>query len=318
MVKAWVVSNGDISIKEISVGEPKSDEVVVEQKIIGVNNLDLLQKKGAMESGDSNIIGCEAFGTIVDLGSNVEEFEVGDRVAYCTSVGGAFSEKRIINHKLLVHVPNYIEDDAVVALLMKAMTAHMLLRRTFFVTKNNSVLVHNASGGLGQLICTMGQHYEAKIIAVASGNEDKSALEKIGVKHIIDKSESSLEEQVKEFTDGEGANLVIDHAGSDTFKKSVNCVSGFGLIINMMDSYGTNSEFNLSSLFEKSAFITCPNTFIYKQDRAELLLSANEVFALTQKGIIKPNISASFGFSEADKALEAFENGSRGQVIIRV
>lgn len=318
MVKAWIVDNKDLIQKDISIGTPGDGEVLVRHKNIGVNNLDILQKNGLLGVGDSKVVGCEAFGIVEALGNNVEEFEVGDRVAYCTAIGGAFAEKRIINHNLLVPVPDYIEDQVVAALLLKAMTAHMLLRRTFFVTKNNSALVHDASSGFGQILCVLGQHYEAKVIAVVSGEDQRVYLENIGVKNIIDLESSNLVEKVKEITDGEGANIIFDHVGSSTFSKSVDCLSGFGLIVNMMDSFGSESNFDLNKLFQRSAFITSPNTFIYKQDRAELLLSANEVFALEQKKVIKSNITNVYKFAEAKKAIEKFENGTMGQIIIEV
>jgi NADPH2:quinone reductase len=318
MVKAWVSDNKGLVLKDIAVSVPQPDEVVIKHKTIGVNNLDILQKDGLMEIGETRIIGCEAFGVVESVGSNVEEFQEGDRVAYCTSMGGSFSEKRVINHKLLVPVPDYIEDDVVSALLLKAMTAHMLLRRTFFVTENSSVLVHDASSGLGQLICVLGQHYEAKVIAVVSGIEQREYMDSLGIKNIIDSKSSNFVEKVNEITGGEGANLIFDYVGSNTFSKSVECVSGFGLIVNMMDSYGEESNFDLNKLFKKSAFITGPNTFIYKQDRAELLLSTNEVFALAQKKVINPNICKIYPFADAKKAIEEFTKGVMGQIIIKI
>jgi NADPH:quinone reductase len=318
MVKAWVSDNKGLVLKHIAVSVPQPDEVVIKHKTIGVNNLDILQKEGLMAAGAQSIIGCEAFGVVESVGSNVAEFQEGDRVAYCTSLGGAFSEARVINHNLVVPVPDYIEGNVVAALLLKAMTAHMLLRRTFFVTKNSSILVHDASSGLGQLICVLGQHYEAKVIAVVSGIEQREYLDSLGIKNIIDCKSSNFVEKVNKITDGEGANLIFDHAGSKTFSKSVECISGFGLIVNMMDSYGEESNFDLNKLFEKSAFITGPNTFIYKQDRAELLLSANEVFALAQKKIIKPNICKSYQFEDSRNAIEEFTKGVMGQIVIKV
>lgn len=318
MVKAWIADNKDLVLKDISVGVPGPGEVVLRHKTIGLNNLDILQRDGLLASSSLKVIGCEAFGVIESIGAGVEEFEVGDRVAYCTSLGGAFSEKRVINHNLLVPVPDYIADRDVSALLLKAMTAHTILRRTFFVTKNNSVLVGDASGGLGQLLCVLGQHYEAKVIALASGVEEREYLETLGIKNIVDSKSSDIPGKVGELTDNEGANLIIDYYGSDTFSKSIECVSGFGLIVNMMDSFGKKSEFDLSKLFQKSAFITSPNTFIYKYDRAELLLSANEVFALTHKNVIKSRICNSYKFSDAKKAVEEFEKGPMGQIIIEV
>ena len=322
MVQSWIMDDigmGSLKLKDQSIKKPSGGEVLVKQKTIGINKMDLLQIDGAYKMSLPGVVGCEACGVVEEVGSDIIEFKKGDRVAYATSPGGAYAEMRNIDRKFLVPVPDYIGDEDVSALLMKGMTAHMLLRRTFFANKDNTLLIHNASSGLGQIMCALAKHYEAKVIATVSGDSRKKLVERLKVDKVIDIKSDNLKEQVIEFTKGAGVHAAFDYFGSSTFAQSLACLSYFGLIVNMIDSYGKVSDFDISKLFRKSNFMTSPSLFVYKRDRAELLLSSNEVFALKQKKKINSNIVKKYKFTEAKEALSDLKSGSmEGQGIILV
>ena len=322
MVNAWVIekfgSVEELKIQDRPISKPKNNEVLLRQKAIGINVVDILQRQGRSKLDLPGVIGCEACGIVEEVGSDVVEFKKGDRVAYGTTSSGAYADTRIIDRKFLIPMPDYIKDEQAAAMLTKGMTAHMLLRRTFFVTKNNTVLVHNAVSGLGQLICVMAKHYGAKVIASFEGGEEsKKVVKNLGVDEIIDLQEHDLQEKVDNFTKKNGVHAVFDFFGSKTFASSVECLSDFGLLVNLIDSYGEPASFDIGKLFRKSTFVTSPDLSVYKKDRGELLLSGNEVFALMQQKVIKPNIYKTYKFSEMREAHADLEkNQVLGQSIV--
>jgi NADPH2:quinone reductase len=322
MVQSWVMDDigvNSLKLKDHPIKKPIGNEVLIKQNTIGVNKIDLLQVDGSYKMSLPAIIGCEACGVVEEVGPDVIEFKKGDRVAYATSPGGAYVEMRNIVNKFLVPVPDYIADEDASAILMKGMTAHMLLRRTFFANKDNTLLIHNASSGFGQIMCTLAKYYESKVIATVSGESNKKLVEKLNVDKVIDIKEENLKDMVIDFTKGAGVHAAFDYFGSATFSQSLACLSYFGLLVNMIDSYGRVSNVDISKLFRRSNFMTSPSLFVYKKDRAELLLSSNEIFALKQKKKIHSNIVKKYKFTEVKEAHSDFRSGyMAGQGVILV
>ena len=178
------------------------------------------------------------------------------------------------------------------------MTAHLLLRRTFFVRKNNTVLIHAAAGGVGQLLCILAKHYEANVIAVVGSDEKAKIVKNLGVDHVIDTSKEDFLARVNEITKNQGVAAVYDSVGKDTFDKSLECVGYFGLLAYYGQSSGPAPLLDIDKLLEKGKFVTRPSLFTYKKDRYELLLSANEVFALANKNIISANIQNKYKLTQ--------------------
>jgi len=323
MVKAWIIENTgsveELKITNSEIKKPKDNEVLVRQKTIGLNTVDLLQRKGLCKVDLPAIIGREACGVVEEVGPNVEEFKKGDRVAYATAVSGAYTELRNIDHNLLVPVPDYIKDDHVAALLLKGMMAHTLLRRTFFVTRDNTVMINNAASGVGQILCTLAKHYGAKVIATVAGEDEKKVLDTLKIDKIINIERDDIKDSSDSFTKGGGVHAIFDFIGSKTFEQSLDCLSDFGLLVNTTEGYGSGIAFDIGKLFKKAAFITSPSLHVYKKDRAELLLSSNEVFALTQQKVITPNIFKKYQFSEVKEAHRDLESKKMfGQGVILV
>jgi NADPH2:quinone reductase len=323
MVKAVVIDHfGEpdvFKLKDLKLNKPGVGEVLIHQTAIGINFIDIHQRKGAMPIPLPGIVGCEACGVVEEVGEGVQGIAVGDRVAYATAPYGAYCEARVIDQKYLINVPDYITDEQAASLLLKGMTAHFLLRRTFFVRKNNTVLIHAAAGGVGQLLCVLAKHYEANVIATVSTDEKANIVKELGVDHVINYSKEDFLEKVNEITKGQGVAAVYDSAGNCTFEKSLECVGYFGLLACYGQSSGPAPLLDINKLLEKGKFVTRPSLFTYKKDRYELLLSANEVFALANKNIIKANIQHKYKLTQVPLAHHNIESRkTTGQSIILV
>jgi NADPH2:quinone reductase len=306
-----------LQIQEVSLAEPGPDEVLIRHKAIGINFYDVRARRGDMNSSLPFTPGCEACGVIEKVGENVVEFKVGDRVAYATIQFGAYAEARIINKKYLVLVPDWIDDETAAAVLLKGMTAYLLLRRTFMVSKKNTVLIHAAAGGVGQFMCRLAKYYGAKVIGVVGSQEKKNIVESLGVDYVISRDEEDFVQRVLEYTNGEGVHVVYDSVGLDTLESSIQCLSVVGLLVSFGSSSGEPNPIPLSSLAQKCLFLTRFVLFVYAENREDLVLTANEVFTLAEQGIFQPNISHRYSFDEIPRAHEELESRSTtGQGVI--
>lgn len=320
MVKAIVAEKAGspdvLSIKEVTLRSLKDEEVLVKHEAIGLNFVDTNSRKGLYGFKFPGILGCEAAGYVEAVGKEVRDFKKGDRVAYGSVKYGAYSEKRIIDQKYLVPLPDYIDFADAAAMLLKGMTAHYLLRRTFFITGRNVILIYAAAGGVGQILCKLGMHYGASVIAVVGSEEKRKKVSSLGVRMIINYENEDIVESVIKHTSNQGVHVAYDSIGKDTFQKSLECLCEFGLMVNFGSSSGT-MQYDLTTIREKSLFLTFPSLFVYKKNRVELLLSANEIFALLKDKTIQPDIYRTYTFSQIKEAHHEIESKkTMGQSIL--
>ncbi|NRA73154.1 MAG: quinone oxidoreductase [Rickettsiales bacterium] len=297
-----------LSLTEKPLRKPQGSEVLIKHEAIGLNFIDIQYRRGTRPLKTPNVLGCEAAGYIEEVGENATEFNIGDRVAYATAPYGAYSEKRIINQQYLVPLPDYISFTDAAAMLNKGITAHYLLRRTFFVADKNIIMINAASSGVGQLLCQLAQHYGAKVIAIAESEEKYNKLNSLGINTIINSEKNDMLSSVMSHTSKNGVHVVYDSIGKDSFETSIKCLGNFGLMVNFINSSGDIPPIEPKTLREKCLFFTSTDLFTYQKERAELLLTSNEVFSLIKQKAIKSNIYKQYLFSEIKEAHSDLEN----------
>lgn len=306
-----------LELKQKNITSPGNEEVVIRHTSIGINYNDILSRKGLFRNKLPFIPGNEACGVIEEVGKDVEGFQVGDRVAYVTAPSGAYSEGRIINFKYLVNIPDYLENDDVAACLLKGMAAHYLMRRTFFVRKNNTILIHAAAGGTGLLMCMMAKQYGARIIASVGSEGKMPIVKEVGADLVLNYNDNEFVAKILDYTEGQGVDVAYDSIGKTTMQKTKQVVSEFGLLVCSGFTSGIPDPIDFLTLYNNSSFVTCPNFMHYKQDKMELILSANEIFAQLQKKLIKPYLYRKYHLNEVQEAHRNLENKKQiGQSII--
>ena len=139
--------------EEVAVGEPGPGEARLRQKAIGLNYIDVYHRSGLYKlAGFPAIIGMEGAGTVEAVGSGVSDVKVGDRVAYAGVLGG-YAQERLIPADRLVKLPDFIDDVTAASMMLQGMTARYLLRETYKVTPETTLLFHAAAGGVGLIVC---------------------------------------------------------------------------------------------------------------------------------------------------------------------
>jgi NADPH2:quinone reductase len=287
----------------VEVSQPGPGEAVVSQTAIGLNFIDVYHRTGlypvpAMPA----VIGSEGAGVVEAVGEGVSEVAVGDRVAYCMSIG-SYSQRRVIASRLLVKIPDGIRDDQAAAMMLKGCTVQYLLRRTYRVEPNETILFHAAAGGCGLLACQWAKHLGATVIGTV-GTPEKAELAKAhGCDYPIVYTREDFVERVKEITNGAGVPVVYDSVGNDTFLGSLDCLQPRGLMVSFGNASGPVESFSPGMLAAKgSLFLTRPSLATYIRTRAELEATTGELFDVVAAGAVEVEVSQTFPLKSAEQA----------------
>lgn len=320
-MKAIVINkvggSGVLKLEEVADPKPKKDEVVIKQTAIGVNFFDICFRNGTYKLPQlPAVLGMEGVGIIQEVGSGVTDFKVGERVAYATGGIGAYAEKKVIHQHHLVIVPQTITDVQAAGVLLKGMMAHTLLHRVYVAARIKRILVHSAAGGVGHILCQLAKYLNIEVIGTVGDDKKIPTAKMAGCDHVINYKTANLVEEVAKLTEMKGVGLVYDGIGKDTLEKSLQCLWPMGMCISFGDASGKYENFNIDLLSANSLYLTRPTLALYKANRLELTLSAAEIFAAVEKGIVKPQITT-FNFKDVAKAHESLESrASTGSLVL--
>ena len=308
----------NMKIVSVELPSPAAGEVQLRQTAIGLNFIDIYQRKGVYPLQLPTGLGHEAAGVIEAVGAGVTDFKPGDRVAYMNAGLGAYADYRNVPADRLVHIPDEVSDENAVALLFKGITAQYLLRKTHEVKKGEIILVHAAAGGVGQILCQWAKALGAFVIGTAGSPEKCAVAKACGADIVIDYSKENWVETLLAATNGKKANVVYDSVGKNTFLKSLDCAAQFGLVVLFGAASGPAPAIDPELLNKKGClFLTRPSIFPHNSDPTVFQANAAEVFETIRAGIIKPHIGNKFALSEiaaAHKVAEA--RATEGATII--
>jgi len=292
-----------LKLEERDPGKPTSDEAQVRHTAIGVNYIDVYDRTGLYPTALPSGIGREAAGVITALGRKAAGFRIGDRVAYVHSQSGAYSELRNVPFERLVKVPRSISDEQAAALMLKGLTAHYLLRRTYRVARGDVILAHAAAGGVGLILCQWAKALGATVIGVV-GSEAKAQLaRKHGCKHVLILGQDELVPAVKRITQGEGVAVVYDSVGQETFHDSLDCLRPLGMMVAYGNASGPPPAISPLELTKRgSLFLTRPTLFHYIATREALQSAARELFRAVKAQSIRVLIGQRYPLAQAADA----------------
>ena len=287
---------------EVEVPAPGQGQVRIRQTAVGLNYIDTYQRSGLYPIQLPCIMGNEGAGVVEDVGPGVTDLKKGDRVAYSGALG-SYAEARVVPADRLVKVPNGISDQQAAAMMLKGMTAQYLIRRTYKVQKGETVLVHAAAGGVGLIMCQWLRHLGATVIGTVGSDAKAELARENGCDHPIVYTRENFVQRVQEITKGAKVPVVYDSVGKDTFFKSLDCLRPFGLMVTFGQSSGSYGAVDLGILAQKgSLYVTRPTLNTYAAKREDLVATANELFDVVQKGVVKIAIDQTYPLKEAAQA----------------
>jgi len=292
----------------VDVSAPGPGQVLIKQTVVGLNYIDIYHRTGSYPvPSKPAIIGNEAAGVVEAVGDNVTEVAVGDRVAYCMSLG-SYTQRRVIPSRLLVRLPDSLTDQHAAALMLKGCTVQYLLRRTYPLKAGDTILFHAAAGGCGLIACQWAKHLGATVIGTVSTPEKAELAKAHGCDHVIVYGRESFVERVKELTDGAGVPVVYDSVGQDTFTDSLDCLQPRGLMVSFGNSSGAVESFSPSLLAAKgSLYLTRPTLATHIRTREDLEMTTNDLFDVISKGVVTVDINQSYSLQNAQQAHRELE-----------
>ena len=310
MTKAIVINQAggpeQMKLVDVNVGEPAAGEIRIRHHAVGLNFIDVYQRSGVYTLPLPLQLGMEAAGVVEAVGAGVTHLKVGDRAAYASNPPGAYCEVRVMPAKCVCKLPDAISFETGAAMMLKGLTAQYLLRKTLpqgGLQAGDFVLFHAAAGGVGLIACQWAKALGYQLIGTA-GSDEKCALAKeYGAAHVINYSKEDFAARVKEITGGKGVKVVYDSVGKDTWDKSLDCLSPFGLMASFGNASGVVPPFAPGMLGPKgSIYVTRQTLFTHIATRESTQAMADELFAVVQSGAVKIKIDQRYKLEDVQQA----------------
>ncbi len=297
--------------RDVAVGRPGPGEVRLRHKAVGLNYIDVYHRTGLYQMPLPLTLGMEAAGVVEELGADVADLAVGNRVAYATAPLGAYSEERLIPAGRVVKLPDGIDDRTGAAMMLQGMTVRYLLRETYKVAAGDTILIHAAAGGVGLILCQWAKALGATVIGTVGSDAKADLAAANGCDHPIVYTRQDFVEEVKKITGEEGLPVVYDSVGKDSFDGSLDCLRPRGLMVSFGNASGPIGSFDPAILAAKgSLYLTRPSLPHYTASRAQLLETAGDLIRMVESGSVRIAVNQTYPLAEAARAhrdLEARE-----------
>ena len=296
-----------LRIEELPSVDPGPGDARVVNTAVGVNFVDVYHRTGLYPLSLPSGLGVEAAGVVEAVGAAVAHVRPGDRVAY-VATPGAYAEERVVPADRLVKLPDDVSDRTAAAMMLKGLTVHALVRRTYAVKPGDTVLVHAAAGGVGLIMTQWLKALGATVIGTVGSDEKARIARAHGADHVIVYTREDFSKRAREITGGAGVPVVYDSVGKATFEGSLDALRPLGLMVSFGNASGAVPPFDLGVLGRKgSLFLTRPTVFTYISRREDLERGAAELFEVVRSGKVRVEVSRTWPLAQAAEAHRALE-----------
>jgi NADPH2:quinone reductase len=287
---------------DVELPPPGAGEVRIRHEAVALNFRDILVRRGqhAVASFPSGL-GTESAGVIEAVGSGVTDFAVGDRVACVCRPDCAYAEARNAPAIRVVRLPDAIDTRTAAAMMVRGMTARYLLRATYRVQPGDTIVIHAAAGGVGQIVSQWAKHLGAIVIGTVGSPEKAAVARAHGCDHVL--GYENFAAKVRELTGGKGVPVVYDSVGLATFEQSLKCLRPRGILASFGESSGDPPLVSVRELGNMgSLFVSHPSLIDYTATRADLLETTGDLFAVVAGGQVRIEINRTYPLREAARA----------------
>ena len=318
VVKIYEQGSVDVlKIEETDLREINLNEVLIKHEYAGLNFIDINQRKGTYPLKKLPLImGMEASGTIIQIGSNVTRFNIGDKVTHCMNLG-SFSSIMLLPESKVIKLRQEIDLKVAAAATLQGLTAQYLIHESYVLKKNNTILMHAAAGGVGQILCQWANKIGAKVIGTVSTKEKEKIAKENGCHFTINYQEENFKDKIMAITKDNGVDVIYDSVGKDTFSIGLKCLAPKGRLVSFGVSSGSISPIDINSIRSFSGSIATGglNTFIKEPN--EMQKNADKLFDMIYNKKIKVNIEKIIPIEDIKNAQYKMENRlTTGSVIL--
>lgn len=307
----------NLVIEQVPDPEPGPEEVLVEVESAGLNFIDTYHRGGLYPVDFPFTPGIEGAGTVIEIGEDVSEIEVGDKVGWVNALG-TYASRQVVPAESAIPIPDDLEVDVAAAVLLQGMTAHYLATDTFPVSRGDNCLIHAGAGGVGLLLTQIARMNDAYIITTVGTPEKAELSRAAGADEVILYTETDFGEAVEDLLGPNEIYVVFDGVGAATFEKGLDVLRPRGMMVTFGNASGPVPEISPLILARKgSLFLTRPTMAHYVQTREELLARANDLFDWITAGNLEVRIGAEFPLEQAADAHRALEGRqTTGKVLL--
>ncbi|GAB09413.1 NADPH--quinone reductase [Gordonia araii NBRC 100433] len=286
---------------------PRPGQVLVQNKVAGVNFIDTYLRRGLYPSDPPYVPGTEGSGVVAALGDGVTGLSVGDRVAWCDAPG-SYAEQVLVNATRAVRVPAEVADEVAGTMLLQGLTADYLLRGAAHPRPGDTVLVHAGAGGVGLILTQLAVAAGLTVISTVSTDEKEVLSREAGAAHVL-RYGNDLADRVRGLTGGKGVAVVYDGVGADTFDASIAATAVRGTVVLFGAASGPVPLFDLQRLNTAGSLsVTRPTLAHFIADPDEFAERSGRLVTAVADGTVRIRVGAHYPLADTAQAHRDLES----------
>jgi NADPH2:quinone reductase len=324
MKATYVREYGDADVLEYGDWEnptPVADQVLIAVKAIPVNYADIHARTGRYGRTQQPpfIPGLESVGTILAVGEQVSEFQVGQRVV-AFSVDGSYSERMLARSVLTYALPDAVSDEDA-ACCVSAITAYNILTLAGQLSPDDIVVIHSAAGGVGTFAVQIAKVLNAHHIIATVGSDEKIELvRRLGADTVVNYRQGDFTDTVHEISEGKGATLILEARGGDRLSSDLQCLAHFGRMVVYGRTSGESMQLDTGVMYKRNQSVIGYSSGHYRNHRPEVLRPGMaKLLEMFASGTIRNIVGGKFSLEEAASAHRLLESRqSTGKILLNV
>lgn len=326
-MKAWTIKEpgglDQLVMVDRPIPVPTEDEVLIKVEATAVNRLDIITRENKMLEEPYPVLGVEVSGFVVKDSPNYPDLKIGTRVAGLTKQN-AYAEYAVMHAGHAMRIPESMSFIEAAAIPETFLTAYQTMFWLGELKPLETILIHAAGSGVGTAAIQLASRKitDAKIIATAGSDHKLKMAKALGAKHVINYRKEDFAEKVLEYTDGHGADVILDFVGASYYEQNVKAAAIDGRWISIGTLGGADApDFSFRDLMQKrislKGTLLTPRSDAYKEELSQEF--AHRIMPFFDEDIIQPIIHSVLAFEdlpEAHRQMEANEN--TGKIVIDV
>ncbi|VAW96734.1 Polyketide synthase modules and related proteins [hydrothermal vent metagenome] len=303
-----------LQLQSVSRIKPEENEIEIRVHAAGLNFRDVLNALGHYP-GDPGALGDECAGEVVAVGNKVKNISVGHRVM--SMAAGSLGEYITVNSDLAAVIPDDMHYQQAATIPVVFLTVHYALRILAGIKKGDRVLIHAATGGVGQSAIQIAQQAGAEVFATASPKK-WGVLKVLGVKHIMNSRDLDFVEQIKELTNGEGLDIALNSLAGDFIEKTLSVLKPDGCFLEIGKS-GIWSEEKIHKLRPKTQYHIIDMLEIRRKEPELVQSMLSDLIKEFSCSVLKPLPHVSFPLAKSTDAFRYMQQARHtGKIVIDI
>jgi putative PIG3 family NAD(P)H quinone oxidoreductase len=310
----------NLAIEQVLDPVPGSEEILIRTHGVGLNNADLLQRRGLYPPppGTSPLMGLEVSGEVIAAGAKVTRWKKGDRVMALLA-GGGYAERVAVHESLAMPLPDGLDYVAAAGIPEAFLTAWLELVTLAEIQAGDTVLIHAGASGVGTAAIQIVKALGAKAYITAGSSEKIQRCLELGADFGINYKTESFDSRILAETEGAGVNCILDLVGASHWEKNIRSLGIGGTLLLVGLGGGRKTELDLGPLLSKR--ITVIGSTLRSRPLHEKAALVDDftrrAIPLFAKGKLKPIIDQSFPFDQVIDAHRYIEKQTNfGKVVL--